>query len=299
MVIDETTNGATRGLGPSSWETARTELRPKGRNSDFVAPCLLDVLRSLGDFETFLRLAEAAQVTEDLAGRSPLTVLAPTDAGFAAHDIEMLLAPEATEALCDYVERHLARGAVALDQALEAGVLDAIDGTRFNVREKGGRVWFEHARLERAPLAARNGFIFPLDRPLSAPMLLPVPIRSRSAVTISAPSALRAGGAADALDGARALMSLAPSQLQTTSSAQPFGAPPSHGCHVDAGNGALADSMAPAKPEGPRENTSPHEAALDQGRTALLALASSMLRRVVEPEAVVETGRSRDGVRSG
>jgi uncharacterized surface protein with fasciclin (FAS1) repeats len=129
---------------------------------------LLDALHASGRFRTLLRLAVAAELTEDLESGGPYTIFAPTDAAFAALGDELgaLFLPHHAERLCDRLEYHLVRGRVDLGEALEVGALRSVHGAEIHLRQDEEGIRVDGARVIGAPLTCSNGVVVIVDRVL-------------------------------------------------------------------------------------------------------------------------------------
>jgi uncharacterized surface protein with fasciclin (FAS1) repeats len=136
---------------------------------DLARRDLLDTLHALGRFRTFIRLAVAAELVEDLAGPNAVTLFAPTDDAFAAlpGGVEALFDPEHAERLCDRMEYHLVRGRLDLDEAIEVGAARSVHGAEIHFALRDGGLHVDGARLLGLPIPCTNGLLCVIDAPLA------------------------------------------------------------------------------------------------------------------------------------
>lgn len=153
-------------------------------------PSLLARLGDTREHALFLEAIARAEVTADLAGGPPWTVLAPFDAAFACLDpiaLRALFAPAELEALIDLVEHHLVRGDWALARA-GAPSLRSVFGEALSVEVlPHGRLRVGGAEV-LASMPCENGALYVIDRVL-------VPSGGAAAELLRGPSARRASAA--------------------------------------------------------------------------------------------------------
>lgn len=129
----------------------RRPLASSSRLDDAIVPALARRLQ----FKTFLAIAIAADLLDDLHAPGPITVIAPTDEAFEALGeafLRDLMRPQAVEALVDLAESFVAIGA-------PARAMTTLFGTRVRVDAKGN---IGHARvIER--MRCRNGTVLVVD----------------------------------------------------------------------------------------------------------------------------------------
>ena len=119
-----------------------------------------------------LAAADAADLTDALAGDGPLTVFAPTDEAFSrlpADTVEKLLKPANKQKLADILEYHVIPGAITISKALQDGEFTSLQGAKLVVAFKDGSVRVGRATVTRTPVEASNGIIFIIDQVLLPP----------------------------------------------------------------------------------------------------------------------------------
>ncbi|MEM7205251.1 MAG: CIA30 family protein [Planctomycetota bacterium] len=157
----------------------------RDRDSDLLATA-----RAAGSFETLLAAVRAAGLEPVLRGAGPFTVLAPTDAAFAALPdgaLQRLLEPERRDELVRLLQRHVIDGRVSAAQAAAAGVASSLAGDRLVVELSGGQLRVDGARVVENDIVTSNGVIHSIDRvlvPPAAPRAAADPLALTSATLI-------------------------------------------------------------------------------------------------------------------
>jgi uncharacterized surface protein with fasciclin (FAS1) repeats len=114
---------------------------------------------------------KAAGLTEELSGKGPYTVFAPTDAAFAAlpkGTVEMLLKPENKEVLKKVLTYHVVAGAVD-SGTLKSGQVKTVEGSSVKVRVSGSDVTVNDAKVTSPDIKATNGVIHVIDKVIIPP----------------------------------------------------------------------------------------------------------------------------------
>jgi transforming growth factor-beta-induced protein len=117
-----------------------------------------------GVFNTLLAAVEAAGLLETLQGPGPFTVLAPTDAAFAAlpeGTVESLLANP--EALAEVLLYHVIIGAVRAEQVVTLSEATMANGQTVSISVNGGGVQVNDANVVATDIEATNGVIHVID----------------------------------------------------------------------------------------------------------------------------------------
>ncbi len=140
------------------------------------APTLLGLASGVEELSTLVAAARAAGLEGALAGAGPLTVLAPSNAAFAA------LPPGALEALLRDPDRlrrillhHVVEGEVRSDALAGRRTVTTLAGTTLDVDARGPGLVVGGARVVAADLGASNGVAHRIDR-----LLLPPPQDART-----------------------------------------------------------------------------------------------------------------------
>ena len=127
-------------------------------------PNLLDVAREAGNFTTLIEAVEAGSLTEFLGGEGPFTLLAPTDAAFAALDpdvLSKLLANQ--ERLNNLLRYHVLRGLYTFVDLEGISTVTTLEGSELLVDAEDG-VRLDEASVVESDIEADNGIIHVLDQ---------------------------------------------------------------------------------------------------------------------------------------
>ena len=127
-------------------------------------PNLIDVAREVGDFATFIEAVEVGCLTTFLDGKSPFTLLAPTDDAFAALDqdvLNKLLADQ--ERLNNLLRYHVLRGRYIFVDLEGISTVTTLEGSELQVDADDG-VRLDEASVIESDIEADNGIIHVLDQ---------------------------------------------------------------------------------------------------------------------------------------
>ncbi|MDF1800203.1 MAG: fasciclin domain-containing protein [Planctomycetota bacterium] len=127
---------------------------------------LVATAAAAGTFETLLTAARAAGLVETLQGPGPLTVLAPTDAAFAAlpeGTVESLLKPENKQQLIDILSLHVIKGRNYASDVVGLERLQPLGKKALDVVVLDGVVTIGGATVTATDLDASNGVIHIID----------------------------------------------------------------------------------------------------------------------------------------
>ncbi|MEM8781737.1 MAG: fasciclin domain-containing protein [Planctomycetota bacterium] len=133
---------------------------------------LIEVGTAAGDFKTLGAALEAAGLIDALRGDGPFTVLAPTDAAFAALPdgvVETLLKPENKGLLTSVLTYHVVPGNVLAAQAAAAGEAETLNGTEVSFAIDNGRLEVNDVNVIATDVRASNGVIHAIDAVLLPP----------------------------------------------------------------------------------------------------------------------------------
>ncbi|MBN2491011.1 MAG: fasciclin domain-containing protein [Planctomycetes bacterium] len=117
-------------------------------------------------FKTLVAAVKAAGLVEALEGKGPFTVLAPTNAAFAAlpeGTLESLLRPENQTKLESILKFHVIPGRIYSPDAMKAGSAKTLQGGSVEFEMKDGEVYVNGAKVIRTDLDATNGVIHVID----------------------------------------------------------------------------------------------------------------------------------------
>ncbi len=134
---------------------------------DMKAKDIVKTAKSAGDFNTLVKALKAADLVSTLRGDGPFTVFAPTDEAFAklpAGTLNDLLKPENKAKLQAILTYHVVAGKVDSKQAATLSSAKTVNGSDFNIRNKGGHLMVDDAKVVKADIMASNGIIHVIDR---------------------------------------------------------------------------------------------------------------------------------------
>ena len=119
-----------------------------------------------GNFTTLVKALQAAELVEALSGEGPFTVFAPTDAAFAkvpAATLESLLKPENRDQLVAVLTFHVVPGRVMAADAVKLSNATTLNGQRFDIAVRDGKVFVGEAQVVRTDIPCSNGVIHVID----------------------------------------------------------------------------------------------------------------------------------------
>lgn len=166
-----------------------------------------------GNFTTLVKALQAAELVEALAGEGPFTVFAPTDEAFAkvpAATLESLLKPENRDKLVAVLAFHVVPGRVMAADAVKLPNATTLNGQRFDVVARDGKVFAGEAEVVRADILCSNGVIHVIDAVI-LPELDPIPAVAAEAGNFTTLlAAVQAAGIAPVLLGKGPFTVMAP-----------------------------------------------------------------------------------------
>ena len=124
---------------------------------------IVDVAVGAGNFTTLVTALKAADLVDTLSGEGPFTVLAPTDAAFAALPegaLEDLLADP--EALKKVLTMHVIAGKAMAADVVELTEVTTLEGSTLPVSTEDG-VTIGEAVVSTTDIEASNGVIHVID----------------------------------------------------------------------------------------------------------------------------------------
>jgi uncharacterized surface protein with fasciclin (FAS1) repeats len=116
--------------------------------------------------KTLATAVAAAGLVETLQGTGPFTVFAPSDAAFAAiqMDVDNLLKPEKKAQLAKVLTYHVVSGKVMAADLRDGQELTTVQGSTLKVSIKNGKVMINGANVITANVPASNGVIHVIDK---------------------------------------------------------------------------------------------------------------------------------------
>ena len=127
---------------------------------------VVEVAKGAEQFTTLLAAVEAAGLTSTLMGDGPFTILAPTDAAFAAlpaGTVEGLLRPENRASLQAILQYHVISGRVYSDQVVKLNSARTLGGQTVSISADGSTVRINESTVTAVDIEASNGVIHIID----------------------------------------------------------------------------------------------------------------------------------------
>jgi uncharacterized surface protein with fasciclin (FAS1) repeats len=128
---------------------------------------IVDTAVAAGSFTTLVAAVKAADLVGTLKGSGPFTVFAPTDAAFAklpAGTLDDLLKPENKDRLRAILTYHVVPGKVMAADAVKLAEAKTVNGQSFKIRNEGGAVLVDAAKVVQTDIETSNGVIHVIDQ---------------------------------------------------------------------------------------------------------------------------------------
>lgn len=152
---------------------------------------IIETARASGQFKTFIKAADATNLTGLLKQTKNLTVFAPTDAAFAAlppGELDKLMLPENKAQLQKLLTYHIINARLDSSKFEGAkGPVPTVAGTTVEIDGSGDHVMINNADLVQADVMATNGIVHVIDK-----VLMPASVSA----AVSTPASAAASGAA-------------------------------------------------------------------------------------------------------
>ena len=116
--------------------------------------------------KTLATAVAAAGLVETLKGTGPFTVFAPSDAAFAAiqMDVDNLLKPENKALLAKVLTYHVVSGKIMAADLRDGQEMTTVQGSALRVSINNGKVMINDANVISADVPASNGVIHVIDK---------------------------------------------------------------------------------------------------------------------------------------
>ena len=129
---------------------------------------LVSVIKAAGNFKTFLKAVEAADLTSTLQKPGPLTVFAPTDTAFSkmpTGSLDELLKPENKAKLVKLLSYHVASGKYTSADLAKADEVKTLEGTEIDVETStdGKTIEVDEGKILGSDIEASNGILHAID----------------------------------------------------------------------------------------------------------------------------------------
>lgn len=168
--------GAAHAQTPATTDTAPTAAAPavpaaSAAGNVKASGDIVTTAQSAGQFTTFLKAAEATNLTGVLKTNKNLTVFAPTDAAFAAlpaGELDRLMLPENRQQLQQLMTYHIVNAPV--DSAKikgKKGPVPTVAGANLVLDGSGDTLMANNAIIVQADIQASNGTLHVVDKVLS------------------------------------------------------------------------------------------------------------------------------------
>jgi uncharacterized surface protein with fasciclin (FAS1) repeats len=132
---------------------------------------IVETAKSSGQFTTFLKAAEATNLTGLLKQTQNLTVFAPTDAAFAAlpaGELDKLMLPENRADLQKLLTYHIVNARLDSTKFDGAkGPVPTVSGVNVEIDGSGDQVMVNNADVVQADVMASNGIVHVIDKVLT------------------------------------------------------------------------------------------------------------------------------------
>ena len=164
---------------------------------------VVDIIVNSEDHNTLEAAVIAAELADDLAGKGPFTVFAPTDDAFAAlpeGTVEALL-EDPTGDLAQILLYHVVSGKALSTDLSDGQIIETLQGKKVEVKIMDGKVYINDAMVTVADVMADNGVVHVIDAILIPPTTTVVDIIMNSEDHNTLEAAVIAAELADDLAG--------------------------------------------------------------------------------------------------
>ncbi|XP_041360397.1 transforming growth factor-beta-induced protein ig-h3-like [Gigantopelta aegis] len=133
-------------------------------------PSLVDLATQL-NATRLVALLKQSGLADSLKSGGPYTIIAPTDAAFAAIPAaDMTKLNSDTAALKNMLEYHVIQGEIfGWDLSMGGRMVQTINGHAIRVSESGNNIYFNNAKVLKIEKEATNGVIYLIDTVLDVP----------------------------------------------------------------------------------------------------------------------------------
>ncbi len=142
---------------------------PKAETPKAAEKDIVDTAKAAADMKTLVTLLDKAGLVEELKGKGPFTVFAPTDEAFKklGAKVDELQKPEKKAELRTLLQNHIVKGKVMAADLKTKKDIQTLGGAMLKVDAKGA-VMIETAKVTKADVAAGNGVIHVIDGVIQA-----------------------------------------------------------------------------------------------------------------------------------
>lgn len=168
---DETVPPAEDTTASEAVATADAVQQAEAQTADAASNTIVDVLRSEGQFTTLVSALEATGLDSTLEADDSISILAPTDAAFAAlpaGELERLMQEANREELTELLLYHVINADVRAEQIEgRRGPVETGAGAQILLDGSGAQILADNATVTQADLRGSNGGVFVIDQVLN------------------------------------------------------------------------------------------------------------------------------------
>ena len=128
---------------------------------------VVDTAVANGSFKTFSKALRQAGMVDQLQGKGPFTLFAPTDAAFEklpAGQLANLLKPENKDELVSILNYHVLAGRSSAAEVAKMPMVKTINGLSAQIELSGTKVSIEGALMTEPDIASSNGVLHGIDQ---------------------------------------------------------------------------------------------------------------------------------------
>jgi uncharacterized surface protein with fasciclin (FAS1) repeats len=126
---------------------------------------VVDIVVGSDDHNTLEAAVIAAELADDLSGKGPFAVFAPTDAAFAAlpEGIVATLLEDPTGDLAQILLYHVVGSEVMAKDLVSGQSIATLNGEEITITSKDGSFYVDNAKISVADIKADNGVVHVID----------------------------------------------------------------------------------------------------------------------------------------
>jgi uncharacterized surface protein with fasciclin (FAS1) repeats len=127
----------------------------------FAQSTVVDVVVNSANHATLEAAVKAAGLADDLSGKGPFTLFAPTDDAFAAlpEGTVASLLEDPTGELANILLYHVVSGKALSSDLSNGQTITTLNGDKVEVMIKGGKAYIDNAQVTVADIKADNGVV--------------------------------------------------------------------------------------------------------------------------------------------
>jgi uncharacterized surface protein with fasciclin (FAS1) repeats len=131
----------------------------------FAQTTVVDIVVNSNDHNTLEAAVIAAELADDLSGKGPFAVFAPTDAAFAAlpEGTVATLLEDPTGDLAQILLYHVVGSEVMSKDLVNGQTVATLNGEKITITSKDGSFYVDNAKISVADIKADNGVVHVID----------------------------------------------------------------------------------------------------------------------------------------